>query len=86
LRDERGRLTVEWQVVSFEHGVKRLTLDWTETWVAPNAADAARRGYGRELIERVLPHSLGAITRYELKDTSVRCTIDVPLTRRGAPA
>ena len=85
LSNERGRLTVEWRVVSFEHGVKRLTLDWTETWVAPNAADVSRRGYGRELIERVLPHSLGAITRYELNDTSVRCTIDVPLNRRSAP-
>jgi two-component sensor histidine kinase len=94
LSNERGRLAVEWSVTSFEHGEKRLTLDWTETWVAPkehanevpsqSSGEAARRGYGRELIERVLPHSLGAVTRYELNDTSVRCTIDVPLIRRTA--
>ena len=30
--------------------------------------------------------SLGAITRYELNDTSVRCTIDMPLNRRSMPA
>jgi two-component sensor histidine kinase len=87
LSNETGRLAVEWRVTTFEHGEKRLTLDWTETWVAAGAPpphNGARHGYGRELIERVLPYSLGAITRYELNDTSVRCTIDVPLTRRNA--
>jgi two-component system, chemotaxis family, CheB/CheR fusion protein len=86
LSNESGRLNVEWRVVSFEHGEKRLTLDWMETWVAetsPAPDGDARHGYGRELIERVLPHSLGAITRYELNETSVRCTIDVPLNRRS---
>ena len=95
LSNESGRLTVEWRVVTFEHGEKRLTLDWVETRAAPQspaaatlqkAADSSRRGYGRELIERVLPHSLGATTRYELSDTFVRCTIDVPLNRRNAQA
>jgi two-component sensor histidine kinase len=89
LSNERGRLLVEWRVIKFEHGEKRLTLDWTETWVAtspPSPDSEVRHGYGRELIERVLPHSLGAITRYELNETSVRCTIDVPLNRRGAHA
>ena len=96
LANERGRLAVEWRVIAFEHGEKRLTLDWTETWVATRTGTAQgpegtaadeepRHGYGRELIERVLPHSLGAITRYELNETSVRCTIDVPLNRRGTP-
>ena len=91
LSNECGRLTVEWRVVTLEHGVKRLTLDWMETWVGSKVpvgvgepqATHSRRGYGRELIERVLPHSLGAITRYELNDTSVRCTIDLPLGRRS---
>jgi two-component sensor histidine kinase len=94
LSNESGRLTVAWRVITFERGEKRLTLDWIETWVGSRATEAAecappgeepRHGYGRELIERVLPHSLGAITRYELNETSVRCTIDVPLNRRGLP-
>jgi two-component system CheB/CheR fusion protein len=87
LSNESGRLTVEWRVITFEHGEKRLTLDWIETWVegtSPSPDSDARHGYGRELIERVLPHSLGAITRYELNETSVRCTIDMPLNRRTA--
>jgi two-component sensor histidine kinase len=48
--------------------------------VAP--ADPARRGYGRELIERALPYALGARTAYELSRDGVRCTIDLPLERR----
>jgi two-component sensor histidine kinase len=82
---EHGRLTVEWSVTSLGHGERRLTLAWSETWAPrPGSADAhadQRLGYGRELIERVLPHSLGAVTRYELNKGSVRCTIDVPLSR-----
>jgi two-component sensor histidine kinase len=87
LSNESGRLTVEWCVLTLEHGEKHLTLDWTETWVAASAPPPQsddRHGYGRQLIERVLPHSLGAVTRYELNETSVRCTIDVPLNRFGA--
>jgi two-component sensor histidine kinase len=94
LANENGQLSVEWRVVTPEDGAKRLTLDWTETWAArppgTRPADALpengseRRGYGRELIERVLPHSLGAITQYELNETSVRCMIDMPLNRRGS--
>ncbi len=84
-----GDSTVEWRVITFEHGEKRLTLDWIETWVAtrtaPNASDARvetpATATVASSIERVLPHSLGAITRYELNETSVRCTIDVPLNR-----
>ena len=92
LSDESGHLSVEWRVFTPENGPKRLTLDWTEAWFGRTTdefgADAAlasrieRRGYGRELIEKVLPHSLGATTRYELGETSVRCMIDLPLTRR----
>ena len=94
LSGAHGRLSVEWRVLTLERGEKRLTLDWAETWAEPPAGASpavprtangtVRRGYGRELIERVLPHSLGATTRYELGNSSVRCTIDVPLNRRGS--
>ena len=94
LSNENGHLGVEWRVLTLETGDKRLTLDWTETWAArsagascagaPSVNGSEHRGYGRELIERVLPHSLGAITRYELNETSVRCMIDLPLNRRGS--
>lgn len=46
----------------------------------------ARRGYGRELIERALPYQLGAETTYELGDDGLRCTIEVPSSREGGHA
>jgi two-component system CheB/CheR fusion protein len=94
LNNENGQLSVEWRVITLESGEKHLTMDWAETWAARQSGAASadsqpvnvsgHRGYGRELIERVLPHSLGAITQYQLNATSVRCMIDLPLNRRGS--
>ncbi len=38
------------------------------------------RGYGRQLIERALPHALRATVRYELDRSGLRCNVGVPLT------
>lgn len=36
-------------------------------------------GFGRRLIEKALPYSHGAQTRYELSDTRLECEIRLPL-------
>ncbi len=36
-------------------------------------------GFGRRLIEKALPYSHGAQTRYELNDTRLECEIQLPL-------
>jgi PAS domain S-box-containing protein len=79
-----GRLAVRWQV---EDGgdEPRLHVDWRESgvYVPPQAFDAgARRGYGRELIERALPYQLRAQTAYELRPDGVHCSLRVPLQAR----
>jgi PAS domain-containing protein len=60
-----------------------LALEWVEDGIARQREEESptRKGYGRELIERALPYSLGARTRFELSDAGVRCSIDLPLTR-----
>ena len=66
---------------------RRLALEWIEDGAAVTG-DARHRvetGYGRELIERALPYSLGATTRFELRPDGVRCSIDLPLARNGLP-
>lgn len=76
-----GRLDVTWTVRDGD-GRRRLRLDWAEEAGRPiEVADAARDGYGRELIERALPYSLGALTEYTLTESGVRCSIDLPLER-----
>jgi two-component sensor histidine kinase len=39
----------------------------------------ARRGYGRQLIERALPYQLGAHTRLDFLSDGVHCTIAVTI-------
>jgi two-component system CheB/CheR fusion protein len=78
-----GRLSVTWRITEADGAGRRLQLEWVESG-ASLAVDAspARRGYGRELIERALPYALGAQTQYELRQGGVRCAIDLPLERR----
>ena len=90
LSTDAGRLDVRWQVRGEDGQGRRLLLDWTEEGgPPPDTSAAARRGYGRELIERALPYALDARTRYELDGAGVRCTIDMPLekarSRRSSP-
>jgi PAS domain S-box-containing protein len=88
LSEDRGRLSVEWHLHEVE-GERRVFIDWRETDLAPTDAGAsvAERGggYGRRLIERALPRSLEAQTTYDLGETELRCTIDLPLDH-AAPA
>ena len=78
---EGGRLAVRWRTHRDEAGGPRLVLTWSETGIAgPRAGQGpVRTGYGRELIERALPYALQAVTRYELGETDLHCSIDLPL-------
>jgi hypothetical protein len=54
-------------------------LEWRESGVEmrDTHVQPPRRGYGRELIERALPHQLDAETRFEFSPDGVRCRIAV---------
>jgi two-component system CheB/CheR fusion protein len=80
LSHERGHLAVSWR----EHTMgdeARLVLKWTETGLEHSPARppvaAGNSGYGRELIEKALPHALDARTSYALTASGVQCTIDI---------
>ena len=82
LSHDRGKLTVTWSERS-EGDQRRLVLEWVETGLEHSPKEpqpfSEGSGYGRELIEVALPHSLGARTSYTLGETGVRCTIDLPV-------
>jgi PAS domain S-box-containing protein len=82
LSTDQGRLRIGWHVEHID-GDPRLRLSWIEEHAVGVAVQRDRRGYGRELIERALPYSLNAETRYELDDAGLRCTIALPLAREG---
>jgi PAS domain S-box-containing protein len=79
-RQRSGRLSVKWHVRQDEAD-PRVILEWRETGVAmPEAtANARRKGYGSELIERALPYQLNAKTKLEFTGDGVRCIVELPV-------
>jgi len=79
LKQQSGRLSVDWRLEGNGDAEARAILDWWETGVPMEAVEPqpSRRGYGRELIERALPHQLDAETRLEFGHDGVRCRIAV---------
>lgn len=77
LKTPDGKLNVTWE--RKEQGV---VIDWIESGVDLTRERPMNRGYGRELIEKALPYSLGARTEYELTSGGVRCRIELPLSAR----
>ncbi|WP_349792518.1 CheR family methyltransferase [Xanthomonas sp. WHRI 7064] len=79
---ETGTLSVRWDVVSANDASARLVLSWIEEGASQQRRDDRDQagGFGRRLIEKALPYSHGAQTRYELSDTRLECEIQLPLT------
>lgn len=74
-----GRLDVTWKLRGHD-GECWICMDWQESGLvrdAPGKTDATD-GFGRQLIERALPHTLGAQTSFDLGPDSLRCTIELP--------
>lgn len=82
LSTDQGRLRIEWHVEQWR-GDPCLLLSWIEERAVCVAIRRDHWGYGRELIERALPYSLNAETRYELDEAGLRCTIAIPLAREA---
>lgn len=73
-----GHIAVSW---SIEDAAGKLRWRWIESGVHVVQV-AQRRGFGRELIERVLPYELGATTIFTIAPGGVQCEIDLPLNER----
>lgn len=71
-----GHITVAWQLKDGPGG-RRLVFEWVESGVAQTDNEPKRRGFGRELIERGLPHELRANTALEFGKDGIRCIIDL---------
>ena len=76
-----GHVSIVWQT-EMTTAPPRLRIRWHETGATVAAIAPRRRGFGQELIERMLPYEFDARTRFELAPGGVRCEIDIPLTER----
>jgi two-component sensor histidine kinase len=80
-----GRIAVSWSVESKQ--APALRWRWIESNIRIAQASPVRRGFGRELIERVLPYEFGAVTSFTIGVDGVRCEIELPINERTtAPA
>lgn len=77
-----GRLAVNWSID--RASTPTLRWRWVESNVHIAQTTPSRRGFGRELIERLLPYELGAVSHYTLADGGARCEIDLPINELTA--
>lgn len=73
-----GRLDVRWGISDSEEA-PRLHFAWVESGVSIAVGEPRRRGFGTELIEKLLPYELKATTKLEMTPDGARCTVEMPL-------
>lgn len=73
-----GRVTIRWQMA----GEGLAEVEWRETG-GPPVASERRRGFGTELIEKVVAHELRQPVALDFRPEGVVCTMRVPIRRPG---
>jgi len=84
LRQPDGALTITWDVERAAEADSVLAFDWKETGVAI-AAQPEKRGFGRELIERVLAFSPRTESRLTFTPDGASCHIEIGLAEPAHP-
>ncbi|WP_337191303.1 CHASE domain-containing protein [Parapontixanthobacter aurantiacus] len=79
LSKQTGRVRITWELI--EEGLARL--DWVETG-GPPVSDTRERGFGTDLIEKIVAHELRNPVDLVFDPTGVRCSLLVPVRNRGA--
>ena len=71
-----GRVTIRWQMA----GEHLAEVEWRETGGPPVAAER-RRGFGTELIEKIVAHELRQPVALDFRPEGVVCMMRVPIRR-----
>lgn len=72
-----GRVSIYWELVEDD----MVIVDWVER-EGPEVKEIRRRGFGTELIEKIVAHELKHPVQLEFEREGVRCTMRVPVRRR----
>lgn len=73
-----GSVSVSWKLASEE----LAEVEWHER-DGPPVSDKRVRGFGTDLIEKIVAHELRHPVQLDFKREGVRCVMQVPLRRRG---
>lgn len=74
-----GQLCVEWEIVRGDAAQELFRMHWIES-KGPPVQPPDRSGFGRNLIEKSLAHSIGAKVTSDFDHDGFRCTILAPFT------
>ncbi len=85
LSNDVGQVLIQWEIIE-DTAPAVLRVIWTERR-GPEVAARPRKGFGSQLIERILARDLGGVAQLDFTDPKgVRCTIEAPLSHVIAPA
>ena len=79
LSEPAGEVEISWWVEPGRH----VTVDWRE-FGGPAVSEPGRRGFGMDLIERIVANELRQEVKVEFKPGGVECRILIPLRDRTA--
>ena len=71
-----GKVRVQWKMISGE----LARIDWTERG-GPPVSPERRRGFGTELIEKIVAHELGQPVDLKFEPEGVSCALTVPVRK-----
>ncbi len=71
-----GRVVIEWHLVSSDV----VQLHWRETG-GPPVESPGKRGFGRDLLEKIVAHELQSNVDLRFEPGGVECTLQVPVRR-----
>jgi two-component system CheB/CheR fusion protein len=78
LNSEGGNIAVTWSI-SGDADTPELRISWVERTLRP-IAPPTRRGFGSELIEKLVPHELHGAGNLKFDDHGLLCTVHLPLS------
>ncbi|MDE2560630.1 MAG: CHASE domain-containing protein [Sphingomonadales bacterium] len=77
---DEGRVTVSWKLLAAD----LARIEWTEAGGPPvDPAMARSRGFGTDLIEKIVAHELRHPVDLRFDPAGVRCTLLIPVRRRS---
>lgn len=77
---EHGRVSINWHMV----GDNLARIEWVERGGPPiNLEEKRKRGFGTELIEKIVAHELRNPVDLRFEAEGVRCTLLIPVRRRN---
>ena len=86
LSGHQGTVRLEWQIVADEAGARSLRMIWTEAGGDREVRPPSQRGFGRNVMERVVTRALDASVTMNFAPTGLRWSLEMPVSHIASDA